>query len=112
MLIAGASLTRVGDHWNKSILDLAVEAGSAALKDAGITVPDQIVVGNMFSSFSSWQENLGAIIADSLMLQGTPALKVESSGASGAMACNVADSIIRSGQANSVLVIGVEKMRD
>ena len=112
VLIAGASLTKVGDHWNKSILDLAVEAGSAALKDAGITVPDQIVVGNMFSSFSSWQENLGAIIADSLMLQGTPALKVESSGASGAMACNVADSIIRSGQANSVLVIGVEKMRD
>jgi len=112
VLIGGASLGKVGDHWNKSIVDLAVEAGSAALKDAGIAIPDQIVIGNMFSGFSSSQENLGAIVADNLMLQGTPALKVESSGASGAMACNVADSFIRSDQANSVLVIGVEKMRD
>jgi len=112
VLVAGASLTKVGDHWSRSIVDLAVEAGSAALNDSGITAPDQIIIGNMFSGFSSQQENLGAIIADSLMLRGTPALKVESSGASGAMACNVADSMIRSGQVDTVLVIGVEKMRD
>lgn len=112
VLVAGTSLTKVGDHWNRSILDLAIEAGSAALKDAEISAPDQIIIGNMFSGFSSSQENLGALSVDGLRLWGTPAFKVESAGASGAMACNVADHIIRSGQANSVLVIGVEKMRD
>ncbi len=112
VVIAGAGLTKVGDHWNKSILDLAVDAATVALKDAGIATPDQIIIGNMFSGFSSSQENLGAMVADALRLRGVPAFKVESSGASGSMALHVADSLVKSGQANSVLVIGVEKMRD
>lgn len=112
MIIAGAGLTKVGDHWNKSILDLAVDAATAALKDAGIATPDQIIIGNMFSGFSSSQESLGAMAADALRLWGVPAFKVESSGASGSMALHVADSLVKSGQANSALVIGVEKMRD
>lgn len=112
VVIAGAGLTKVGDHWDKSILDLALDAATAALKDAGIATPDQIIIGNMFSGFSSSQENLAAIVADALRLWGVPAFKVESSGASGSMALHVANSLVRSGQANSVLVIGVEKMRD
>ncbi|MBI2126887.1 MAG: thiolase domain-containing protein [Thaumarchaeota archaeon] len=112
VIIAGAGLTKVGDHWNKSILDLAVDAATAALKDAGIATPDQIIIGNMFSGFSSSQESLGAMAADALRLWGVPAFKVESSGASGSMALHVADSLVKSGQANSALVIGVEKMRD
>jgi acetyl-CoA C-acetyltransferase len=112
VVIAGAGLTKVGDHWDKSILDLAVDVATAALKDAGIATPDQIIIGNMFSGFSSSQENLGAVVADALRLWGVPAFKVESSGASGSMALHMADSLVRSGQADSVLVIGVEKMRD
>jgi len=61
---------------------------------------------------TSSQSNLGPLIADALGLENVEALSVESSGASGAAAVHVAVSMIGSGQAKSVLVVGVEKMRD
>ena len=52
------------------------------------------------------------MLADSLGLEGVDTFNVESSGASGAVAVHVANSLICSGQINSALVVGVEKMRD
>jgi acetyl-CoA acetyltransferase len=108
--IASAGMTKVGDHWNRSIVDLAFYAGKKAL-ETGI-VPDYVVVGNMFSSLAASQEHLGALIADSLGLTGKPAFKVEAACASGAAAFHTGYNIVKSGSADSVLVIGVEKMRD
>jgi acetyl-CoA C-acetyltransferase len=107
--IASAGFTKIGDHWDKSLVDLAVEAGKKALNK---TIPDYIIVANMFSSLSASQEHLGALIADSLGLRGKTAFKVEAACASGAMAVNVAYNLVRKGAAESVLVVGVEKMRD
>nr|AIF16465.1 acetyl-CoA acetyltransferase (atoB) [uncultured marine thaumarchaeote KM3_74_C10] len=109
---AGVGFTRVGDHWTKSLVDLAEEAAVKSLKSSGITAPDFIIVGNMFSAISSRQEHLGALIADTLGLSGTPAYKVEGACASGGVALNAANALVKSGEADSVLVVGVEKMRD
>lgn len=102
----------MGDQWDKSLTDLAVEAGLKSIEDSRVGDPDQIIIGNMFSAASSSQEHLGALVANGLGLVGKPALKVESACASGGAAVGIGRSLIKSGEANSVLVVGVEKMRD
>mgnify|MGYP000225527918 CR=1 FL=1 len=112
VVVASVGYTKVGDHWDKSILDLAVEASKKALKPYPNIKPDVIIVGNMFSGRSSRQEHLGALLASALNLAGTPAFKVEAACASGGVAFNVGYRMVRSGEASSALVVGVEKMRD
>jgi len=110
--VSSVGFTKIGDHWNSSLLDLAVEAAQKSLKSAPGVKPEQIFVGNMFSSVGAGQEHLGALLASALGLQGAPAFKVEAACASGGSAFNVAYSLVRSGAINSALVVGVEKMRD
>ncbi len=110
--VASAGFTSIGDHWEKSIVDLAVEAARGALKGSAIKKPDQIIVGNMFSAIGASQEHLGAMVTSALGLSGTPAFKVEAACSSGGSAFNVAYNLVKSQAVDSALVIGVEKMRD
>ncbi len=110
--IASVGLEKIGDNWNKSLLDLAVGASMAAMDRAKGVKPQQILVGNMFSSTGASQEHLGALLGSSLGIGGIPAFKVEAACASGATAFNVAYSMLKSGAIDSALVVGVEKMRD
>jgi acetyl-CoA acetyltransferase len=110
--VRSVGLTKIGDQWEKSLLDLAVEAARGALKGLGKQRPAQIIVGNMFSSVGASQEHLGALAASGLGLSGTPAFKVEAACASGAAAFNVGYNLVRSGAIDSALIVGVEKMRD
>jgi acetyl-CoA C-acetyltransferase len=110
--VSSVGFTPIGDHWDKSILDLSVDAARGALKGFGKKRPDQIIVGNMFSSVGAGQEHMGALIASALGMAGTPAYKVEAACASGGTAFNVAYNLVGSGAIDSALVVGVEKMRD
>ena len=110
--VASVGFTPIGDHWGKSLLDLAVDAARGALKPLGKRAPDQIIVGNMFSSVGAGQEHLGAYLASALGMAGVPAYKVEAACASGGSAFNVGYNLVRSGAIDSALVVGVEKMRD
>lgn len=110
--VSSSGMTPIGDHWDQSILDLAVQASRSALKGSHVKKPDQILVGNMFSSMAAGQEHMGALLASALGLAGTPAYKVEAACASGGSAFNVAFNLVRSGALDSALVVGVEKMRD
>lgn len=110
--VGSVGYTKIGDHWQKSLLDLAVEAARGALAPLGKERPDQIIVGNMFSGAGASQEHLGAFVASALGLAGVPAFKVEAACSSGGVAFDVGYNLVRSGGAESVLVLGVEKMRD
>lgn len=110
--VASVGFTPIGDHWEKSILDLAVDAARGALKPLGGKAPEQVIVGNMFSSMGASQEHLGAFVSNALGLAGVPAYKVEAACSSGGSAFNVAYNLVRSGAIDSALVVGVEKMRD
>lgn len=107
--ITQVGFTKVGDHWAKSLSELAFEASKKILRS---DKPDALVVSNALGEISSSQGNVGALIADGLGLEDVSAYKVDASGASGAEAVNVATNLINSGQSNKVLVVGVEKMRD
>src|SRR5437867_10341331 len=102
--VASVGFEKIGDHWNESLLDLAVGASFKALDGSKVT-PQQLIVGNMFSSAGARQEHLGALIASSLGLNGTPAYKVEAACSSGSTAFNVAYTMVKSGAINSALVV-------
>ena len=109
--ITSSGLVEIGDLWSKSIIDIAVDAGKKAL-DESTNNPDLIIIANMFSSLSSNQENLGYVITDALGLTGLPTFKIESGECSGAMACHVANNLLKKDTFDSIMVIGVEKMYD
>jgi acetyl-CoA C-acetyltransferase len=115
--IAGAGLTPVGEHWNLSLRELALDAIEAARQDAarhgadGLQ-PDALFVGNMLASQLSRQAHLGALIADFAGLRGIEAATVEAAGASGGAALRQAVLAVGSGMVETALVVGVEKMTD
>ncbi len=111
VFITNVGMTKVGDHWNRSITELCFDAASKVLSSAP-TNPEALIVANAYSELTSSQAALGPQVSDALELSSCDALKVESAGASGGAALHVAYNLIRSGQVRSALVVGVEKMRD
>jgi acetyl-CoA C-acetyltransferase len=110
--ILGVGQTRVDEHWKLSLRDLAGEAIYAALNDARRDSVDGIFIGNMLSGMLAGQENLGSLIADWSGIRGKEAYKVEAACGSGAAALRVALMAVASGEMDSALVVGVEKMTE
>ncbi|HEY61640.1 MAG TPA: thiolase domain-containing protein [Anaerolineae bacterium] len=110
--ILGIGQTPVGEHWNKSMLELAGEAIFGALQDSGVETVDAIFVGNMLSGILEKQEHLGTLIADWVGMRGTEAVKIESACSSGAVAFRNGLIAVASGEIDKALVVGVEKMTD
>ena len=118
VFIAGIGLTPVGEHWETSLRELALQAVMGAQQDLAISTgtpiprPEALFVGNMLAGELSGQEHLGALIADFAGFRGIEAATVEAAGASGGAALRQAILAVGSGMMDSVLVVGVEKMTD
>jgi acetyl-CoA C-acetyltransferase len=110
--IIGVGQTPVGEHWDRSIRDLAVEAIAGARQDAGIDRVDALFVGNMLSGELAGQENLATLVADACGLLPIEALKIEAACASGGAALRAAYLAVAAGTHDYVLAVGVEKMTD
>jgi acetyl-CoA C-acetyltransferase len=110
--IIGIGQTPVGEHWEKSLKELAGEAIFAALTDANRNSAEALFIGNMMSGILSKQENLGALISDWIGLPGMEAQKVEAACGSGAAALRAGLMAVGSEEVDSALVIGVEKMTE
>ncbi len=110
--IIGIGQTDVGEHWDRSIRDLAVEAVLAARRDAGVDRADALFVGNMLSGELAGQENLATLVADAAGLLPIEAFKIEAACASGGAALRAACLGVASGAHDFALVVGVEKMTD
>jgi acetyl-CoA C-acetyltransferase len=110
--IIGIGQTKVGEHWDKSLRQLSMEAILAALSDAGLERADALYVGNMLSGEVSGQEHIAASIADFAGLRGIEAMKVEAAEGSGAAALRLGYMAVASGLMDTVIVCGVEKMSD
>lgn len=110
--VAGLSLMPVGEHWDKSLRELAVEAIQAVQHDAPAYQPEALFVANMLAGELSHQEHLGALIADFAGLRGIEAVTIEAAGASGGAALRQAILAVSSGGVDTALVVGVEKMTD
>ncbi len=110
--IIGIGQTKVDEHWDKSLRELAGDAVLAAMADAQINQVDTIFVGNMMSSIANQQVQLGALIADWIGQRYTEAVKIESACSSGGAAFRMGYLAVASGEVDVALVVGVEKMTD
>ena len=109
--IAGVGMTKVGERWDKGIVDLAEGVAINALEDANIKKIDYVIVSNMVTEFSNRYGNLSGAIVDAIGMIGTPYFRVETACGSGGSAVHLAYSIVK-GMGKNVLVIGVEKLSD
>ncbi|RME88360.1 MAG: thiolase domain-containing protein, partial [Anaerolineae bacterium] len=112
IVIAGIGQTPVGEHWEISLRDLALQAMEAAMHEAGGLRPQALFVGNMLSPSLSHQAQLGALLADYAGLKGIEAVTIEAAGASGGAALRAGYLALLSGQVEAALVVGVEKFTD
>jgi len=110
--ILGIGQTKIDEQWETSLREIATEAALAALRDAGRESVEGLFVGNMMSGIVNAQNNLGALVADWIGLGHKEAVKVEAACASGAAAFRSGLMAVASGELDSVLVVGVEKMTD
>ncbi|MBM4426857.1 MAG: thiolase domain-containing protein [Chloroflexi bacterium] len=110
--ILGIGQTKIDEHWNKSLRELGGEAAFLAMQDAGMETVDALYVGNMLSSMVSGQNQLGTFFSDWIGLWKQEAVKIEAACGSGAAALRSALMAVASGDIDSALVVGVEKMTD
>ncbi|MHA1769828.1 MAG: thiolase domain-containing protein [Candidatus Thorarchaeota archaeon] len=112
--IVGAGMSKFGELWDKSLIDITLEAGMYSIFDSGVSGSeiDGLVVGNMSAGRFTGQEHLGAMAVDMGGLGSIPSYSVEAGCASGGAAVRQAYMAIKSGEHDVVLVLGCEKMSD
>ena len=110
--VLGIGQTKVDEHWDKSLRELAGEAVLTAVKDANLDQVDALYVGNMMSGSANHQNQLGAYIADWVGLRYAESFKIESACSSAASAFRTALLAVSSGAIDSAVAVGVEKMTD
>ncbi|MEW5941908.1 MAG: thiolase domain-containing protein, partial [Chloroflexota bacterium] len=104
--------TKVDEHWDMSLKEIAGEAAFAALAEAEMKGADALFVGNMLSPIVDSQNQLGAHIGDWIGMWGHETAKIEAACGSGAAAFRAGLMAVASGDVESALVVGVEKMTD
>jgi len=109
--IVGVGHARFGKRSDATIRELAHEAVVPALEDAGITARDLdasviAIAGEEFAG----QGAPAAVVQDYIGLSGKPTFRVEAACATGSAGIRTGWSLIRSGLADMVLVLGVETM--
>ncbi len=110
--IAGAGMIPVGEHWTRSLVDLAEEAARLAMRDAAVLEVDALFVANAYGAVFNQQTQLGSLVASRLGLFGAEASSCEAGEASGGCALRLAALAVASGAIRSALVLGAEKATD
>lgn len=113
VVIGGVGMTSFGKFLERNLKSLAEESVSLALKDArvGVDDVDRVFFGNAAAGVVTGQEMIRA--QSSLRntgLDGKPMFNVENACASGSSALNLAWLSVASGQSETALVVGVEKL--
>lgn len=112
--IVGVGMSKFGEIWDKNLRDITLEAAMYSIFDAGIKGSDisGVTIGNMSAGRFTGQEHLGAQAVDQGGLGNVPSYSVEAACASGGAAVRHAYMAIKSGEHDSMMVLGCEKMSD
>jgi acetyl-CoA C-acetyltransferase len=110
--ILGIGQIKIDEHWDLSLRELGGNAAFAAMQDAGMDKVDSLYVGNMLSPMVSGQNQLGTFFSDWIGLWNQESVKMEAACASGAAAFRAGLMAVASGDVDSAMVVGVEKMTD
>lgn len=110
--IIGMGCTPFGEHWDKGVYDLIIDAAYEAYEDAGIGPND--IQAAWFSTDHS-KEYLspgGNMVAGPLKLRNIPCTRVENACGSGHEAIRNAAFAVVSGMYDIVMAVGAEKLKD
>jgi len=113
VVISGSGMTRFGKHMERSLKDLAAEAATKALADAGVGKDeiDAIFFSNALAGLITGQEGIrGEVCAFPMGFGTIPMHNIENACASGGDALHLAWMSVASGVHDTVLVIGAEKL--
>ncbi len=110
--IIGMGCTKFGERWNMGPEELAVEAYTEALKDAGLETKDiqAAWVGTQYTEVNTGAS--GVPMAHALKLPFIPVTHVENMCASGSESLRGACYAVASGAVDIALALGVEKLKD
>ena len=106
--IIGMGCIRFGEHWDKGINDMLVEAAYEAYNDAGLS-PDDVQAYWLGTCASGWA---GISLSEPLKIQYKPVTRVENFCATGTDAFRNACYAVASGAYDIAMAIGVEKLKD
>lgn len=111
--VLGIGITKFGERWDQGIKDLLLDAQLRALNDSKIEAKqiDALYTGNMSCGQLTGQVHLGAMAAENLNLD-KPSVRIEGACASGSLALRQGVHAVSAGEADIVMVNGVEKMTD
>jgi acetyl-CoA acyltransferase len=111
--IVGIGMTPFGRHLDKTHTDLAQWAVRDALADAGIAPRDlhMAIYANVVQGFFAGEMSIpGEYALRPLGIQGVRVMHVEAACASSTVGLHVAIDYVRTGLADAVLIVGVEKL--
>ncbi len=102
----------VADHWDKSLLEIAGEPVLQIFEKTGLHTVDSVFFGNMLSGAVNNQLHLGSYLGDWLGARHTEGIHVETACSSGASAFRSALFAVASGDVETAVAVGAEKMTD
>jgi len=111
--IAGIAMTVFGRHPQRTVDDLAREALTGALKDAGARTSDIGVAFYSGMTQGPLQGQIsipGQVVFSKIGIEGIPIFNVENACASGSSAVHLAAQALKAGSADVALALGAEKM--
>jgi acetyl-CoA C-acetyltransferase len=106
--IVGMGCTAFGEHWDKSVEDLLIDASGDAVASAGVKLDDidAFWLGTMGSGIS------GLTLSRPLKLDYKPVTRLENMCATGSEAFRNACYAVASGAVDLAMAIGAEKLKD
>ena len=102
----------VADHWDKSLLEIAGEPVLQIFEKTGLHTVDSVFFGNMLSGAVNNQLHLGSYLGDWLGARHTEGVHIETACSSGASAFRAALFAVASGDIDTAIAVGAEKMTD
>ncbi|WP_374414579.1 thiolase family protein [Novosphingobium colocasiae] len=111
--VIGVGMTPFGRHLDRTHTDLAQQAVTAALADAGALAGDlgMAIYANVVQGFFAGEMSIpGEYALRPLGIQGVRVLHVEAACASATIGMHVATDYIRAGIVDVALIVGVEKL--
>jgi acetyl-CoA acyltransferase len=111
--IVGVGMTQFGKHLERSIKDLGAEAIEVAVADAGCDLRDiemAFMANSMASVITGQVSIVGQTILRDMGIDGIPVYNIDNACASSSSALNLAMHALAAGAADTILVVGVEKL--
>ncbi len=108
--IVSAEHSKFGKR-DEDIFGIAAESALPIVRNFGDEI-DFVIVSNCYSGEFNDVSGLNDLLTTYLSMDRTPSIRVDNTSASGGASVLVASSLLESGAADRVLVIGVEKMSE